>query len=70
MSSIKRFSAGVIFGLIIAAIYWSTTDFFGYQLTPIQGIIGCCLLSIVCGLMTIKWGYKTLQTLLDNLYYG
>jgi hypothetical protein len=69
MSSIKRFSTGAIFGLVIAAIYWSTTYYFGYQLTLIQGIIGCLILAITCGLMTLKWGYQTLQTLLDRLHY-
>jgi hypothetical protein len=69
MSSIKRFSAGAMIGLVIAAIYWSTTYYFGYELTLIQGIVGCFLLAGICGLMSLKWGYQTLQTLLDNLHY-
>ncbi len=65
---IKRFSAGAVFGLVMAAIYyWSTTDFFGYPLTLTRGITGCVVLAITCGLMTLRWGYKTLETFLENL---
>ncbi|BAZ10857.1 hypothetical protein NIES4071_26810 [Calothrix sp. NIES-4071] len=67
MSSIKRFSAGAIIGLVIAASYWSsTTLYFHYQLTLSRGILGCSALSIICGLITLKWGYEALKILLDN----
>lgn len=66
-TSIKRFSAGVAIGLAIAAIYWSTTYFFWDRLPLTTGITGCLVLAITCGLMTLKWGYKTLETLLENL---
>jgi hypothetical protein len=64
---IKRFSAGTAIGLVIAAMYWGTTYFFGYPLPLTRGISGCVALAIICGLMTLKWGYKTLETLLENL---
>jgi len=64
---IKRFSAGAVIGLAIAAMYWGTTYFFGYPLPLITGTTGCVLLAIICGLMTLKWGYKILETLLENL---
>ncbi len=65
---IKRFSAGAATGLVIAAIYWGTTYFFGYPLPLTRGITGCLVLAIICGLMTLKWGYKILETLLESLY--
>ncbi|MGI8503569.1 MAG: hypothetical protein ACR2LR_20905 [Hassallia sp.] len=64
---IKRFSAGAVMGLVIAAMYWGTTYFFGYPVPLTTGITGCVLLAISWGLMTLKWGYKILETLLDNL---
>jgi hypothetical protein len=64
---IKRFSAGVAIGLVIAAMYWGTTYFFGYPLPLIRGITGCVALALICGLMTLRWGYKTLETLWENL---
>jgi hypothetical protein len=67
MSYIIRFISGALIGLVIFAIRWSTAYFSGYELlTVTQEIVGCCLLSILCGLMTVKWGYKTLQTFLEN----
>ena len=49
---IKRFSAGAAIGLVIAAIYWGTTYFFGYALPLTRSITGCVVLAIICGLMT------------------
>lgn len=63
----KRFSAGAAIGLVIAAMYWGTTYFFGYPLPLTQGITGCVALAFICGLMTLRWGYKTLETLWENL---
>lgn len=65
---IKRFSAGAVIGLVIAVMHWYCyTTYFGYSLPLARGTMGCILISIICGLMTLKWGYKTLQTLLENL---
>ncbi|MHC5771108.1 MAG: hypothetical protein ACYTXI_37185 [Nostoc sp.] len=64
---IKRFSAGATIGLIIAAIQWGnyTHCFDAIPLT--RGIMFCLGLTIICGLMTLKWGYKTLESLLQLL---
>ncbi|GHT88736.1 hypothetical protein FACS1894113_1840 [Alphaproteobacteria bacterium] len=66
--SIKRFSVGVLAGLLIAALQWgSYIYFFDEQIPLYKGIIFCLLLSIICGLMTLKWGYKTLESLIQLL---
>lgn len=66
--SIKRFSVGVLAGLLFAALQWgSYIYFFGEPIPLDKGIIFCLLLSIICGLMTLKWGYKTLESLLQLL---
>ena len=67
MSSIKRFSAGATIGLVIAATYWGTTNYFEYPLTLTRGILGCFTLAITCGLITLKWGYQVLEAFLENL---
>ena len=64
---IKRFSAGTAIGLVIAAMYWDTTYFFWYPLPLTKGITGCVALAFICGLITLRWGYKTLETLWENL---
>lgn len=65
---IKRFSAGAVIGLVIAVMHWYCyTTYFGYSLPLARSTMGCVLLSIICGLMTLKWGYKALETLLENL---
>ncbi|WP_228058595.1 hypothetical protein [Nostoc sp. LEGE 12447] len=65
---VKRFSAGAVIGLVIAVMHWYWyATYFGYSLPLTRGITGCVLLVIICGLMTLKWGYKTLETLLENL---
>ncbi|MBD0264730.1 MAG: hypothetical protein ICV85_11375 [Tolypothrix sp. T3-bin4] len=64
---IKRFSAGAVMGLVIAATHWGTTYFFGYPVPLTTGITGCVLVAIICGLITLKWGYNILETLLSNL---
>ena len=67
MSSIKRFSGGATIGIIIAATYWGTTYYFDYPLTLTRGILGCLVVGIVCGLITLKWGYQVVEILLENL---
>lgn len=68
MSSIKRFSTGATIGIIIAATYWGTTNYFDYPLTLTKGILGCLVLGIICGLITLKWGYQVVEILLENLH--
>ncbi len=65
---IKRFSAGAAIGLVIAAMYWwSATSSYGYPVPLTRGITACVVLAIIWGLMTLRWGYKILETLLENL---
>lgn len=65
---IKRFSAGAVVGLLISAIQWGGyTYFFGEPLPLTRGITFCLVISIICGLMTLKWGYETLENLLQLL---
>jgi hypothetical protein len=64
---IMRFTAGAIIGLLVAAIYWGTSIYFAYPISLNIGIIGCLFLALACGLMTLKWGYKTLENILENL---
>lgn len=65
---IKRFSAGAVVGLLIAAIQWSGyTYFIGEPQGLTRGITFCLVISIICGLITLKWGYKTLENLFQLL---
>lgn len=64
---ILRFAAGFLIGLVIAGISWATTSYFGYSISGITGTIGCGILAIASGLMTTKWGYGTLENLLETL---
>ncbi|MEA5506704.1 hypothetical protein VB735_27110 [Halotia wernerae UHCC 0503] len=64
---IKRFSAGAAIGLIIAAIQWGSYIYFFDSIPLTKGIIFCLGLTIICGLMTLKWGYKILESLLQLL---
>ena len=64
---VVRFTVGAIIGLLIAGTYWGTSVYFGYPLSFKIAIIGCLLLSIICGLMILKWGYGILENLLENL---
>ncbi len=65
---IQRFSAGAAFGLIIAALQWGSYAYFFDNSIPLtKGIIFCLGLTIISGLMTLKWGYKTLESLLQLL---
>jgi hypothetical protein len=65
---IKRFSAGAAVGLIIALLQWgSYVYFFDNSIQLTRGIIFCLGLTIICGLMTLKWGYDILESLLQLL---
>ena len=66
-SLIKRFGIGAITGVAIAGLYWSYTDWFGYAEPITTGIIASLILAIFCGLLTLKWGYKILESLLGLL---
>jgi sorbitol-specific phosphotransferase system component IIBC len=62
-----RFIVGAIIGLMIAGAYWGTSVYFEYSVPIEIGIIGCILLSIICGLMILKFGYGILEKLLENI---
>lgn len=65
---IKHFSTGSVFGLVIVALQWGGYSYFSGEPIPLtRGIVFCLVISIVCGLMTLKWGYKTLESLLQLL---
>lgn len=65
---IKRFSAGAVVGLVIAAIQWGGYSYFwGEPIGLTRGITFYFVISIICGLMTLKWGYKTLESLFQLL---
>ncbi len=65
---IKRFIVGVFAGLLIATLQWGSYIYLFDEPIPLyKGIIFCLLLSIICGLMTLKWGYKTLESLIQLL---
>ncbi len=66
---IKRFAVGAISGVVIAALYWSSTDWYGYAEPITTGIIGSLILATFCGLLTVKWGYKILESVLERLPY-
>ncbi len=67
-SLIKRFGAGAVFGLLISAIQWGSYIYFWGEPLPLtRGITICLVLSIICGLITLKWGYRTLENLLQLL---
>lgn len=61
---IIRFSAGVLTGVIIAALYWSYADWFGSAQSLTTNILGCLTLAFICGFLTYKWGYKMIEILL------
>lgn len=65
---IKRFSVGAVVGLIIAASQWAGYTYFGGEPQELtRNITFCLVISIICGLMTLKWGYKTLENLFQLL---
>lgn len=67
-NSIKRFSVGAVAGLLISAIQWDSYIYFmGEPISLGRGIIFCLGMSIICGLIIIKWGYKSLDNLLQIL---
>jgi hypothetical protein len=61
-----RFSSGAAAGLVIAALFWSGT-FYWHPVTLRTGVIVSLVVGIVCGLLTLKWGNKFLQALLDAM---
>lgn len=64
---IKRFISGAAVGLVIAAIEWSGYTYLAEPIPLTRGITFCLGISIICGLMTLKWGYKTLENLFQLL---
>ena len=67
-NSLKRFSIGAVAGLLISAIQWGSYIYFiGEQIPLGRGIIFCLGMSVICGLIILKWGYKALENLLQVL---
>lgn len=64
---IKRFSAGAVVGLLISAIQWGGYTYLAEPIPLTRGITFCLVISIICELMTLKWGYETLESLLQLL---
>lgn len=61
-----RFSSGVVAGLVIAALGWSETVSW-HALTVKTGVTVSLVLAIACGLLTLKWGNKFLNALLNGM---
>ncbi|ACB51567.1 hypothetical protein cce_2217 [Crocosphaera subtropica ATCC 51142] len=68
ISLIKRFTIGALVGLVLGGLSWYNSKLFGYSIPLITGIAGCLLLSILCGLIIAKWGYKGVESLLNSFY--
>ena len=71
---IKRFSAGAAAGLIMTALYWgsyawSYAYFWDNPVPLTNDIIFCLGVAIIFGLMTLKWGYNILESLLEQGYW-
>ncbi len=63
LQSIKRFLFGIAIGLFLAMICWSYSAFCHVSISLFQGILGCLILAISCGLVA---AISDLDTLLDN----
>ncbi|WP_339377176.1 hypothetical protein [Cyanothece sp. BG0011] len=68
ISFLKRFSTGALLGLILGGLSWYNSKFFGHSIPLSIGISGCLLLSLLCGLIIAKFGYKGLESLLNSFY--
>ena len=63
-----RFSSGAAAGLVIAALLGSGTLYW-HTVTLKTGVTVSLVVGIVCGLLTLKWGNKFLQALLDGMIF-
>jgi thiamine transporter ThiT len=63
-----RFSIGTAAGLGIAALFWSGTLYW-YSVTLRTGVTASLVVGIICGMLTLKWGNKFLQALLDGMIF-
>jgi len=61
---IKRFLLGIAIGLFLAVICWSYSAYFLVSISLFQGICGCLVLGIACGLVAAT---SDPDTMLDNL---
>ncbi|MGK7896516.1 MAG: hypothetical protein AB4372_23580 [Xenococcus sp. (in: cyanobacteria)] len=66
LQSIKRFVFGIAGGLFLAIVCWSYSAFFHVSISWFQGIFGCLILAISCGVIA---ALSNLDTILDNLPY-
>lgn len=67
ITSIKKFSFGMGWGLFIVAIYWSFSVYFHSSIPLATGIIASLLFSLGCGLITLKVGYDPLDKIINSL---
>lgn len=68
LPNIKRFGTGAAVGLIISTIQWGCyIYFYGESIPLVRGIAFCLVISIICGWLTLKWGYETVEKLLQLL---
>ena len=61
---IKRFIFGIVIGLFLAMLCWSYSAFCHVSIPLFQGIFGCLILTISCGLVA---AISDPDTILDNL---
>jgi thiamine transporter ThiT len=63
-----RFGSGAVAGGVIAALWWSGTLYW-HPVALRTGVTISLVVGIVCGLLTLKWGNKFLQALLDGMSF-
>ncbi|EAZ92935.1 hypothetical protein [Crocosphaera chwakensis] len=68
ISFVKRFTIGGLVGLVLGGLYWYNSRLFGHSIPFTLGIGGCLFITIFCGLIIAKWGYKALESLLNSFY--
>lgn len=63
-SNIKKFTIGLLIGLVICVLSWLCSIYFHVSIPLIQGIIGSLLLSISFGVLAT---FSGIDKLLNNL---
>ncbi|MEM9922731.1 MAG: hypothetical protein AAF915_03080 [Cyanobacteria bacterium P01_D01_bin.50] len=53
LSPIKRFALGVLGGLFFTSILWLYSIYFHATISLAQGIFGCSLIAICCGILAM-----------------
>jgi hypothetical protein len=65
--AIARFTIGALVGLSAAGLYWGTSVYFDSYVSLESGIVGCVVMAVFCGIITMKWGYKAIEIFMHNL---